>query len=326
MLSVVTWLLACLPACRIDSSHECFKCILTHTKGDFCGKIKCGHRFREETREKKSQQQRAGDIFPRKIVKWMALFMRTRWCLIKKQTVRVFFTAFMLLLLLSLRSFRTIFRLTRRKCVSHIFRSLSLSLDLRFAVVSYWRSSSAILLFFFGKKDNKKTRMHTRFEWCEQVKQLVLTRAHYCCIPPWKSDPIRAHTRTHKAHIIQVDKNVYQQFDDNDGSFRRCIAPSLSLSRTVFSVAPLISICAPNRTNKKKLCGARRYTNPNISFVILCMVYIFYFTFFLLFLPFLRYHQTVRTKKMCAASRLKCVCGFSVFRWWISFHSLEPHH
>lgn len=97
----------------------------------------------------------------------------------------------------------------------------------------------------------------------------------------------------HTKHTIQVYKNVYQQPDDNDGSFRYYVVfSSRSLSLAQFgSVSPVDQHMRAIR--KDVAPGAS--PNPNISFVILC-VYIF-----LPFLPFFaRYHQTAEQKNVCA--------------------------
>lgn len=96
----------------------------------------------------------------------------------------------------------------------------------------------------------------------------------------------------HTKHTIQVYKNVYQQPDDNDGSFRYYVVfSSRSLSFAQFgSVSPVDQHMRAIR--KDVAPGAS--PNPNISFVILC-VYIF-----LPFLPFLRATIKQQSKKMCA--------------------------
>lgn len=78
----------------------------------------------------------------------------------------------------------------------------------------------------------------------------------------------------HTKHTIQVYKNVYQQPDDNDGSFRYYVVfsfRSLSLSRSVWLSEPGWSAYARHQ----KRCGARRFTQ---SKHIVCYIVCIYFS------------------------------------------------
>lgn len=125
--------------------------------------------------------------------------------------------------------------------------------------------------------------------------------------------------RAHKPHIIQVNKNVYQQCDDNDGSFRRAprnlfLFPSLFLSFSQCSQCPVDRHMCANRN-----CVAPGASPIQIYRLLYCVLYIYFSAVSSFFaLP----SNSKKCELHLVFSAQIFVCRF--LRFFI--HSLESHH